>query len=155
MVPRASRIATAALALLVLLGLERCTCNCSLVTDSLKAVTVDSNSVASPDETKLYILSNDTVAWVPFATGHTLTIRFAHDLYPVAAKGLPPFANGTNNQDQTFTAYSATIYSPAINPDLLTLIFNGPNPPTQLIYKYDQTVDGHTKDGRIIIMKQK
>jgi hypothetical protein len=150
MTPRPSRIATAALALLVVVGLERCTThNCMLVSATLKAVTIDQAAHASPDTVYVSLSHFDTLAWVPY-TNRPLTITFHHELYPAVTRGEPPFAGGTNGADQVFSS-TGTLYSGAINPNLKALFDQ--NPSLQLNYKYDQTIDGVTVDGRIIIMK--
>ncbi|HEY1250705.1 MAG TPA: hypothetical protein VGH97_05915 [Thermoanaerobaculia bacterium] len=152
MVPRPSRIAAGSLTLLAVVALARCASRpCPVITDTLKAVTINKNSQASPADTYLYYSTGDTVAWVPYASTHALTITFSKLKFPGGANNEPPFAGGTNGQDQVFQSGSGTLYSPAINPALKALFDKDPS--LQLIYPYDQQIGGVSQDGRIIIMK--
>jgi hypothetical protein len=153
MAARPSRIAAGTLALLAVVALARCAHHrpCPEITDTLKAVTINQNSQASPADSYLSIATNDTVAWVPYSSSHALTITFSRLKFPAAANGEPPFTGGTNGQDQIFQSTSGTLYSPTINPKLKPLFDKDPN--LQLIYPYDQQIGDVAKDGRIIIMK--
>ncbi len=153
MAPRPSRIAAGILALLAVVTLARCAHHrpCPEITDTLKAVTINQNSQASPADTYLSFSTADSVAWVPYAPTHSLTITFSRLKFPAAANGEPPFTGGTNGQDQVLQSGSGTLYSPTLNVKLKALFDKDPN--LQLIYPYDQQIGNVAQDGRIIIMK--
>jgi len=111
------------------------------------------------------------VYWKPWLPnqGYTLGITFDSKDYPAKSKGEPPFEKGQNGKPQQIPCPNGTCFSYHLNKNVVAL-FNDSNdlpcppdmpppppghkPYTQCLdYKYSQTLNGTTEDGRIIIVK--
>ncbi len=114
---------------------------------------------------------NPVVYWKPWlpGQGHTVGITFEEKNYPAKANDEPPFESGQKGKSQQISCPEGTCFSYHLNKNVVALFSSSndlpcpadlpPPPPghkpyTQCLdYKYSQTLDDKTEDGRIIIVK--
>jgi hypothetical protein len=107
---------------------------------------------ASPDPQDIYSKSHDVVNWYA-PSGGKIGIEFkAADFDPNSSTNSlkePPFAGGTPGVDQVINCAGSSCTSLNINPKLESYLHD--HQTAHFDYKYWQSLDGNSKDGRIII----